>query len=85
MSDRLRKVVIEALNKASGALNEPEMARTLMSGGDVPFAELDMDSLTMFEMIMDVEEKLGIELDADQVASKSGVDEFVSYLKLRTA
>jgi acyl carrier protein len=81
MSDSLRDVVVAALNKATGVLNEPEMARQILSGADVAFADLDLDSLTMFEMIMEIEEQLGIEMNLDAVAEAKGLDEVVAYLR----
>ncbi len=79
-----RDIVIEALNKATGILNEPEMARRILGGGDVRFDEMEIDSLSLFEVIMEVEERLGIELDADLVAAQPSIDAFAGYLAART-
>ena len=83
MMDAVREVVIGALHKATGVLNTPERARALLSGEDLAFSEIDMDSLSLFEVIMEVEDRFGIELDADLVAGHEGVDAFVAYLKTR--
>lgn len=81
MAENLRDVVVAALNKATGLLNTPEHARILLSGGDLRFDKIEMDSLTLFEVIMDIETRLGIELDADQVAATESVDGLVAFLQ----
>jgi acyl carrier protein len=83
MTDQLRDTVISALNKATGLLNNPELARPLMAGQDLSFEVFEMDSLSLFEVIMDLEERLGLELDAEQVASSLSVDGLVAHLRTR--
>lgn len=85
MTDAIRDTVIAALNSATGVLNKPQFARPLMSGGDVRFDAMEIDSLSLFEIIMEVEERLGIELDADLVAGQESVCGFVDYLKTQVA
>jgi acyl carrier protein len=83
MTDALRHTVISALNKATGLLNNPELARPLMAGQDLAFEAFEMDSLSMFEVIMELEERLGLELDADQVAASLSVNGLVAHLRTR--
>lgn len=83
MADEMRDLVIAALNKATGVLNTPEFARAVLAGQDLEFDSFDMDSLTLFEVVMSLEDRLGIELDADEVLATSSVDGLVAFLQTR--
>jgi acyl carrier protein len=85
MTTDTRMVVIRALDKATGVLNMPAIARGLMAGGDLRFDELDLDSLTNLEMIMEIEDSLGLELDADKVARHPTLDTLVAWLEAQVA
>jgi acyl carrier protein len=85
LKDDVRDAVIAALDRATGVLNRPEHARALMAGGDLRFDAIGIDSLSLFEMIMEVEERLGLELDADLVAGQESVAGLVAYLKAQVA
>lgn len=80
MSDPIRDVVIRALDKATGVMNRPDMARGLMNGGDLHFEELELDSLTNLEMIMEIEDSLGLELNADEVTQHQSLNALVGWL-----
>ncbi len=79
----MRDIVIAALDKATGILNNADLARPLLGGHDVAFDQFEMDSLSLFEVIMELEERLGLELDADAVVASVSVAGLVSYLEAR--
>ena len=80
MTDTIRDTVIRALDRATGLLNVPETARMVMGGGDLAFDTLELDSLTNLEMIMEIEDSLGIELNADEVAAHATLSALVAYI-----
>ena len=59
----VRSAVIAALDETCGLLNRPQLAGQALSGGDFALADLDIDSLSTYEVIMSLEESLGIELE----------------------
>lgn len=83
MTQHIRAVVIAALDKAIGVLNTPATARALMGGQDLAFDAVEIDSLSLMEMVMQIEDVLGVELDADEVVAQQSVDGLVAYLKKR--
>ena len=85
MTVPLRATVIAALDRVTGVMNQPDTARALMAGDDLLFDTLDIDSLSLMEMVMALEDALGIELDGDEVAATRSVDGLVTFLAIRTA
>jgi acyl carrier protein len=85
MTQDIRTVVIAALDVVAGVMNRPDMARPLMAGQDVAFDAVDIDSLSLLEMVMQIEDALGVELDADEVAAQGSVDGLVRFLARRVA
>ena len=85
MTLQLRDVVIAALDSVTGVMNIPETARGLMAGQNLAFDTLDIDSLALLEIVMELEDALGVELDADEVAAQGSVDGLAQYLAKRTA
>lgn len=83
--DDLRTVVVNALHAATGVLNDPVRGRALLAGEDLSFAELDIDSLTMLEMLMEIEDQLGLEIDADEVAEHETLAALIYHLSRRTS
>jgi acyl carrier protein len=85
MTVSLRDVVIGALDRVTGVMNVPATARGLMAGQDLAFDTLDIDSLSLLEIVMQLEDALGVELDADEVAAQRSVDGVVRFLAQRMA
>ena len=83
MTGTLRDVVIKAVDRATGVMNVPATARLLMAGQDLAFDTLDIDSLSLLEIVMQLEDALGVELDADEVAAQGSVDGLVTFLAQR--
>jgi acyl carrier protein len=83
MTQDLRRLVIAALDKATGIMNMPARARVLMAGQDMAFDTMEIDSLSFLEIVMQIEDALGVELDADEVAAQGSVDGLVHYLAQR--
>lgn len=76
----IRRIVIDALDAAAGIRGDPRFAGPLLRGDDVAFADLEIDSLSRFEVMMHLEEALGIELDDDEVAEAATLDGLVRHL-----
>ncbi|MCX7289381.1 MAG: phosphopantetheine-binding protein [Rhodobacterales bacterium] len=76
----IRRVVIAALDKSVGLLDRPSLAPVALSGGDFALSELDIDSLSTYEIIMQLEDELGIDLPPAAVASTTTLDDLVDVV-----
>ena len=81
----INKIVTDALVDALRDEVAPDVTARLSAGQDVEFATLDLDSLTRFEIIMQIEEQLDIELDDDEVQEQGSVLALVRFLEQRLA
>ena len=79
----INKIVTDALVDALRDEVAPDVTARLSAGHDVDFATLDLDSLTRFEIIMQIEEQLDIELDDDEVQEQGSVLALVRFLEHR--
>jgi acyl carrier protein len=79
----IRDVAIRALDRATGFLSDPELARLALSGQDIDLARLELDSLGRFEAMMEIEEKLGIEIDDDEIGEIDCLNGLVAFLQAR--
>lgn len=84
MTEDIRGIVVQALDRATGVLNTPDLAREIHGGRDVGFDRLQMDSLSLFEVIMEIEDRLGVELDADEVTRQGSLQGLVAHLQAMT-
>ena len=75
-----RQVVLEALAGVAGDKITPEQITGLEAGVDLDFEALDLDSLSRFEVMMQIEEALDLELDDDEVLSQGSILGLVAYL-----
>jgi acyl carrier protein len=79
----LRATVIEALDRASGFLTNPQLARLTLSGQDFDLDRLGLDSLTRFEALMELEDRLLIEIDDDELGQCRTLDQLTAFLRSR--
>jgi acyl carrier protein len=84
MSD-VSKVVIAALRDASGSAGAKPFLSDIAAGQDVPFEQLDLDSLSRFEIIMQIEEQFDIELDDDEVMEQGSVAGLIRLIEAKLA
>lgn len=84
MSD-VRTIVIEALDNATGFMNNSEHFALVRDGGHLDLAMLDIDSLSQFEILMEIEDALSVELDADEVFSHSSLNALCAWLEAKVA
>ena len=77
------KVVTTAVAIARGSKPDDEVVTTLTAGADVSLDALGLDSLARFEVIMQIEEALDIELDDDEVLEQQSVKNLVSFIEER--
>ncbi len=85
MSEQVRQVVVAALDKAAGAAGPARLCRDVLAGRNVELAGLDLDSLTIFEIVMELEDNLGLELDAEHVANQPTLSDLVAFLETQQA
>lgn len=78
--DHIRALLIDALDASAGVRGNPAFATALARGEDIRLEALELDSLTRFEVMMQLEEALGIELDDDEVAAAGSLEGLVSHL-----
>ena len=65
----------------SGLLNEPAYARLRQEPErDLVFADLELDSLSTLEMLMEIEEAVGIELDPELLPELVTLDALVEHI-----
>ena len=83
MTKHLRDTVIAALDNAAGVLNVPDFARRLMGGQDLELARIEMDSMTMMEVIMHLEAELGFDIEADEISGQATVNGLIDHLQKR--
>lgn len=62
---KTRKAVIDALQNATGFLNDAKVASKALTGDDLPFDALALDSLTVMEAVMFLEDELEIDVFND--------------------
>lgn len=79
----IRDTVIRALDKASGFLSDPELARLALSGQDLDLDRLELDSLGRFTAMMEIEEQLSIEVDDDEISGLATLDQLVAFVAAR--
>lgn len=77
---QIRECVVNSLHESVGILNDPEIVKLLKKGEDIRLDKIEIDSLCQFEIIMDIEEKLSVELDADEVFSKETLNSLTKWL-----
>jgi acyl carrier protein len=80
MTQTTRDIVIAALHKSIGLLNDPGHAPAVLAGKDLEFSRIEIDSLDLFEVIMEIEDRMGLELDADDVAAQPSLHALVEFL-----
>lgn len=73
-----RSVVIAALHRTAGLLDRASLVPIVVAGGDFNLSELDIDSLSAYEIIMHIEDELEIELAPVTVMSAKTLNELVS-------
>ena len=77
----IRLLAIEALHRSIGLLNEPAYARLRQEPElDLVFADLELDSLSTLEMLMEIEEAVGIELDPELLPELVTLDALVEHI-----
>lgn len=81
----VKRVVLDALAGAMGGKNSPGVRAGLETGTDVAFDTLDLDSLSRFELMMQIEDALDVELDDDEVQEQGTVLGLVAFLEAKRA
>jgi acyl carrier protein len=80
---KVLNLVVNALAEASGAKSDDEKTNKLKAGQDIALDALNLDSLARFEVIMQIEEALDIELDDDEILEQQTVLKLVNFIENR--
>jgi len=86
MNDQgVRKMVIDALHKVTGASNNSERAARLQDSKiNMAIADLGIDSLDAIEWCMEIEARSGVELDPVEITTHDSIDELVGLIVNRS-
>lgn len=77
----VRQIVIEALQKVTNALDDPELAARLRDPSiNTAIADLGIDSLDAIEWCMEIEARSGMELDPVELTTHGSIDKLVSLI-----
>lgn len=77
----VKAVVMQALTDALKQDKAADVVATLERGEDVDFTALDLDSLSRFEVMMQIEDALDVELDDDEMLAQGSVQALITYLE----
>ena len=83
MTIAVRDLVLDALDKSAGIRANPAFFRQLSNGEDLNLAALEIDSLSRFEAMMQIEDALGIELDDDEVTASETLGQLVALIEAK--
>ncbi len=83
--DNVRRLLVEAINSTSiFAFKAKGFEAPFVAGeSDVPFSELDMDSLGVTELCIAIESSTGVELENSEVAGSTSLAEVAAKLSAR--
>lgn len=81
MNMDIRTGIVEALNCATDALDNPKIAPALLSGKDIRLEDIKIDSLATLEFIMHLEDSFDIELDEDEIAECATLSSLQSLIE----
>lgn len=73
-------LVISALENACNTHTPPEILEKLTSREDVNLEDLNLDSLSRFEAIMQIEDELDVELDETDLTNQKTVHGLAKHL-----
>lgn len=72
-----KKSVISAIQASLQDGSDPEILKRLAAGENIPFSEMDLNSLRMVEISMFLDDELSIEIDFDSFEKVSTIDQLV--------
>jgi acyl carrier protein len=83
--DEARAVLVRTLIEVAGVLDNSDIGPKLASGENMRIEELDMESLSILEWGLAIEEETGIEIDTTELKAFSTLDELAAHLARRTS
>lgn len=79
-----RRAILASIHFATGALNEPKLAGIETDPNrDVEFAQLNFDSLAAMEFCMELEDKIGLEIDLGDLAAHPSINRLAAHIAAR--
>ena len=79
----VRTKVIATLDEMAGLSDHPSAPAGLSKGKDFDLSLLEMDSLTLTEVAMELEEAFDLELDLDELTEHKSLNQMVAFLEER--
>ena len=73
----IRRSVLAALDTTTGVLDRPKFAALALSGGDFALADLDLDSLSAYEVIMALEDEYAVNIAPAAVLSSHMLSDLI--------
>ncbi len=77
----VRDAVIMALDKTCGLMERSSLVKKLNSDQDFDLLELDLDSLSSYEVIMQIEDALEVDLEPSIVLSSQTFSELLMNIE----
>ncbi|THD83097.1 acyl carrier protein [Aliigemmobacter aestuarii] len=77
----VRKAVLSALDTTCGLYDKPQFAAAAHGDADLILSQLDLDSLSTYEIIMALEETLEIEIQPEVIFRSKTLSEVVAALE----
>ena len=81
MTTDIRTTVLQALTEVLDNDTAKVALPRLAAGHDVDIADLGLDSLSRFDVMMRIEDALEVELDDDQMLEQGSVGALIAYLE----
>lgn len=69
IEDRVRKLIVEFIDPPEDFSN------------DTPFSQLGSDSLLMMELVMEVEDEFGLEIDDATIENLQTTNDLINYIQ----
>ncbi len=74
----IRQSVLAALDQTCGLMDRPSLVPIVLSGGDFALSDLDIDSLSTYEIVMLLEDEFGIDFPPLAVSSSTTLGDLVA-------
>lgn len=72
-----REVVVAALQQSVGLMDRPHLAKSVLRGDDIRLEELDIDSLSTYEVILHIEEAFDVEIPPSSVIASETLSDLI--------
>lgn len=78
-------VLIAAVQECTDVLDDPKLIEGLRQGQDIRMEDIALDSLARYEVMMRVEDSLGIEIDDNEIVEHEGLLAIAATIEAKVA